>query len=261
MNTAIKEPEMISVKRCAAGDSNRCGKGFIAAPLSQKERNVLGIECYYRPFAISNESGHCSCWYLIAKRGLDIVLSAMALTILWPVLLVFMIAVVIEDPHSSPVFRQKRIGKDGKDFIMYKLRSMYTNAEEQLPSMIEQNEVSGNAFKIKNDPRISKVGRVARKYCIDEVLQLINVFKSDMSLVGPRPPLPQEVAQYDDYERQRLTIKPGLTCYWQVYPHRHEISFDDWMAMDLKYIVSNGMKADIALILRTFCVIFSGNGD
>ena len=128
--------------------------------------------------------------------------------------------------------------------MMYKLRSMYAGAEKQLSFIIDQNEVNGNAFKIKNDPRVTRVGHIARKYCIDEILQLINVLKADMSLVGPRPPLPQEVAQYDEFEKQRLSIRPGMTCYWQVYPHRHEVSFDDWVAMDLKYIISRRFSVD-----------------
>lgn len=261
MNMAMKNSTMAPVQKNAADDSNRKGGGFIVIPLSHGQRKALGIDCYYRPFKIERVCRDDSRWNLLAKRGLDVVLSVMALMVLWPILLLFMIAVVIEDPHSSPIFCQRRIGKDGKAFMMYKLRSMYTNAEDMLPSIIGQNEVSGNAFKIKNDPRISRVGRIARKYCIDEVLQLINVLKSDMSLVGPRPPLPQEVERYDAYERQRLTIKPGMTCYWQVYPQRHEVSFDDWVAMDIKYIVSHSVKTDVELLLNTVCVIFSGHGD
>lgn len=262
MNTAMKESKSTSdSKMVDLVDSPKGNERFVVVPLSQKQRRKLGIVPYYRPFRLNKEFLSCPRLYLTVKRGLDILLSAAALAVLWPVILVFMLAVVIEDPHGNPIFRQKRIGKDGRAFMMYKLRSMYTGAEKQLSFIIDQNEVNGNAFKIKNDPRITRVGRIARKYCIDEILQLLNVLKADMSLVGPRPPLPQEVAQYDEFERQRLSIRPGLTCYWQVYPHRHEISFDDWVAMDLKYIISRSLKTDIQLILKTFSVIFSGNGD
>lgn len=254
MNTAMKEAER-------ALDAGRDGKGFVVVPLTQAQRKAMDIAGYYRPFALDGANLAIPLWQSILKRGADIVLSAGALAVLSPILLGFMLAVFIEDPHSSPIFCQKRIGKGGKKFVMYKLRSMYTDAEKQLPAMLARNEVNGNAFKIKNDPRISRVGRVARKYCIDEVFQLVNVLKADMSLVGPRPPLPQEVVRYDAYERQRLAIKPGMTCYWQVTPHRHEISFEDWVAMDLKYILTRSLKADALLILRTFCVIFSGSGD
>ena len=262
MNTSMKEPKFIpDSKMDDSADSHKDNERFVVVPLSQKQRRKLGIEHYYRPFRLNKEFLSCPRSYLTVKRCLDVLLSAAALAVLWPIPLIFMLAVVIEDPHGTPIFRQKRIGKDGRSFMMYKLRSMYTDAEKQLSFIIDQNEVSGNAFKIKNDPRITRVGRIARKYCIDEMLQLLNVLKADMSLVGPRPPLPQEVAQYDEFERQRLSIRPGLTCYWQVYPQRHEISFDDWVAMDLKYIISRSLKTDIQLILKTFSVIFSGNGD
>lgn len=262
MNTAKKNPLTASaaMKTGEDGPARSSKERFVAASLTREQRRAQGIELYYRPFRLGGAPIRPRPYY-IAKRGMDIAFSAAGLLVLWPVLAAFMAAVVIEDPHGSPIFRQKRIGKDGKPFLMYKLRSMYTNAEELLPDIIDQNEALGTAFKMKNDPRVTKVGRVARKFCIDELFQLINILKSDMSIVGPRPPLPREVEQYDEYDMQRLSMKPGLTCYWQVYPRRHEISFEDWVAMDIKYILNHGLKVDLMLIVKTFCIIFSGKGD
>ncbi|MBQ9950786.1 MAG: sugar transferase [Clostridia bacterium] len=235
-------------------------EGFVAAPLTRRQRSALGIELYYRPFRLGSDALQKRPYHIV-KRGMDVVLSLFALLILWPVLAVFMLAVVIEDPHGSPIFLQKRIGKDGRPFMMYKLRSMYVDAEDQLSDIMEQNEALGKAFKIKNDPRVTKVGRIARKFCVDELFQLVNILKADMSIVGPRPPLPREVEQYDEYDMQRLSMRPGLTCFWQVYPRRHEVSFEDWVAMDIKYLITHSLKVDLELILRTFLTIFTGKGD
>lgn len=236
--------------------------GFVSTPLTQEQRNALGIDAYYRPYRLNSDVLKSTAHYAsTVKRLMDILLSLVGILFLWPLMLVFMLAVVLEDPKGSPLFMQERIGKNGKPFKMYKLRSMYTDAEEHLPEMMEQNEAQLKAFKIKKDPRITRVGAIARKFSIDELFQLINILKADMSIVGPRPPLAREVSQYDEYDLQRLAIRPGLTCYWQVYPHRHEISFEDWVAMDLKYLNNRSLKTDVELILRTFLTIFSGNGD
>lgn len=264
MNAVKKKPDAATDRQDNRENSSDClhrhEDRFVAAPLTQEQRRALGIELYYRPFRIG-EFPNRPRPYHIAKRCMDIVFSVAALLILWPLLAAFMIAVFIEDPHSSPIFLQKRIGKDGKPFMMYKLRSMYSNAEEQLPDIMNRNEALGKAFKIKSDPRITKVGRIARRFCIDELFQLINILKSDMSIVGPRPPLPREVELYDEYDMQRLSMKPGLTCYWQVHPRRHEVSFEDWVAMDVKYLITYSLKVDLSLISKTFLTIFSGNGD
>lgn len=138
---------------------------------------------------------------------------------------------------------------------------MYTGAEKRLEELLKQNEFGGKAFKIKDDPRITKVGRFIRNTSIDELAQLVNILKGDMSIVGPRPPLPREVAQYDEYERQRFIVTPGLTCFWQVYPRRHEISFDDWVALDIKYTVERNMWIDIKLIFQTVLLVLGAHAD
>lgn len=136
--------------------------------------------------------------------------------VLWPFLLLVVLIIYLDDPHGSPLFSQTRIGRDGKTFRLYKFRSMYMNAEEKLSGLMEQNEMDGPVFKMKDDPRITRVGHIIRRCSIDELPQLINILKGDMSIVGPRPALPREVAQYNDYQKQRLYVTPGLTCYWQI---------------------------------------------
>lgn len=157
--------------------------------------------------------------------------SGLALIVSSPVLLITAIAVWLDDPHWSPIFKQLRCGRDGKQFYMYKFRSMYMDAEEKLEELLQANEMDGPAFKIKDDPRITRVGKFIRKTSIDELPQLWNIFKGDMSIVGPRPALQREVDQYKDIWRQRMYITPELTCYWQIAPNRNDISFDDWMSL------------------------------
>lgn len=237
--------------------------GFNGTPLTQEQKEKLHISQYYRPYSVTAEENwkdHTLFW--VGKRVFDIICSALALVVLSPIILIAMLAIYIEDPHASPVFSQMRVGRDGKEFRFYKLRSMVSNAEELLPELLKNNEFSsGKAFKIKDDPRITKVGKVIRNTSIDELLQLVNVLKGDMSLVGPRPPLPREVALYDDYERQRLYVTPGLTCFWQVYPHRHEVTFDDWVALDIKYIAECNWRTDVRLIFATVLRVLHGKAD
>ena len=152
-------------------------------------------------------------------------------------------------------FSQTRVGLNGKEFKMYKLRSMVVNAEELKKKLEEQNEMSGPMFKIKDDPRITKVGKFIRKTSIDELAQLVNVLKGDMSLVGPRPSLPKEVNQFEDWMLERLEVKPGLTCYWQVMG-RNNIEFEDWMKLDVKYVRERSLLLDIKLIFKTLFVLF-----
>lgn len=193
--------------------------------------------------------------YLFFKRLIDILGSGFGLVILSPVFLIVAIAIKIEDSKGSVLFSQKRVGQYGKEFNMYKFRSMVSNAEELKAKLMEQNEMSGPMFKMKNDPRITKVGRFIRKTSIDELPQLINVLKGEMSLVGPRPSLPKEVAQFEPWMRERLEVKPGLTCYWQVLG-RNDIDFDDWMKLDVKYVHDRNLWLDIKLIFKTFFVLF-----
>lgn len=230
--------------------------------LTAEEREEVGTAAYYRPYRIDRDAALKSRHiFWTCKRGFDIVCSLSALIVLSPVMLITMLLIYIEDPHSSPIFRQMRVGRDGKIFEFYKFRSMYTGAEERLEELLGQNEFDGKAFKIKDDPRITRVGRFIRNTSIDELAQLVNVLKGDMSIVGPRPPLPREVEQYDEYERQRFIVTPGLTCFWQVYPKRHEISFDDWVALDIKYTVERNLWVDIKLIFRTVLLVLGAHAD
>ncbi|MCD8365041.1 MAG: sugar transferase, partial [Clostridiales bacterium] len=159
--------------------------------------------------------------YWVARRGQDIFFSLLALAVLWAFMLLLAMVIYLDDPHGSPIFSQIRIGRDGKEFRFYKFRSMYMDAEKRLKELADQNEMDGPVFKMKNDPRITRVGRIIRKYSVDELPQLLNILKGDMSIVGPRPALPREVEQYTAYQRQRLYVTPGLTCYWQILPHRN----------------------------------------
>ena len=198
--------------------------------------------------------------YLFWKRVFDVSLSLLALVVLLPLLLLTALVIYIDDPNGSPIFSQVRCGKDGKTFKLYKFRSMCIGAEAMLGNLIKQNEMSGPAFKIKNDPRITRVGRFIRKTSIDELPQLINILRGDMSIVGPRPPLPREVAMYNEVQMLRLSVKPGLTCYWQIQPNRNQISFDDWMQLDLCYIRERDLWLDWKIICKTFKVVIQGQG-
>lgn len=189
--------------------------------------------------------------YIIGKRIFDSLCSLLSLVVLWPVLLMIAAAIYIDDPHGSPFFLQKRVGKDGKLFTMYKFRTMIHGAEKMRPDLAELNEMDGPVFKIKNDPRITKIGSFLRKTGLDELPQLYNVLKGDMSFVGPRPPLPEEVKCYTEYQKQRLSVVPGLTCMWQITPDRNDITFQDWVNMDLDYIEHRCFLLDLKLILRT----------
>ena len=190
--------------------------------------------------------------YNFLKRFFDLVCSLLALVILFVPLLIISVIIVIDSPGASPLYSQTRIGKDGREFKFYKFRSMVPNAESMLEELLPDNEMEGPAFKIKEDPRITKFGKLIRKCSVDELPQLINVIKGDMSLVGPRPPLPREVEMYNDYQRQRLAVIPGMTCYWQVQPSRNDLSFDEWLEWDIKYIEDRSLKTDFIILLKTF---------
>ena len=192
--------------------------------------------------------------YLFLKRLIDIVGSGLGILILIPVFLIIGILIKLEDPKGSVFFSQKRNGLNGKEFNMYKFRSMVHNAEDLLESLMSKNEMDGPVFKIKDDPRITKIGKFIRKTSLDELPQLFNVLKGDMSLVGPRPPIPREVIQYNKYQYQRLLVKPGITCYWQI-SGRNNIDFDEWVELDLKYIKERNIFKDIYIILMTLPVL------
>ncbi len=198
--------------------------------------------------------------YWEARRIQDILLSVLALVVLWPVMLAVSAAIVLESPGASPIFVQNRVGRDGKIFRFYKFRSMCPDAESKLKDLLSKNEMDGPAFKMRDDPRVTKVGRFLRRTSIDELPQLVNILKGDMSIVGPRPPLPREVAQYSDYHHQRLLVTPGLTCYWQIRPDRNSMSFDEWVALDIDYITDSGFWKDWQIIWKTFGAVWSMNG-
>lgn len=192
--------------------------------------------------------------YSLFKRLTDVICSLMGLVILSPLLLI--VGVIIKLESGGPIiFSQKRIGLNRKEFKMYKFRSMVVNAEEIKEELKDKNEMSGPMFKIKDDPRITKVGKFIRKTSIDELPQLFNVIKGDMSLVGPRPSLPNEVKKFEPWMLKRLDVKPGLTCYWQVMG-RNNIDFENWMKLDIKYVDEKSFWLDMKLILKTFFVLF-----
>ena len=196
----------------------------------------------------------------IIKRTVDFVGAVLGVIILSPVLLFCAIAVKISDPKGPVIFKQIRVGKNGHHFVMYKFRSMYVDAEERKKELMALNETGGKTFKMKNDPRIYPFGRILRKFSLDELPQLFNIILGDMSIVGPRPPLPEEVAEYEPWHRMRLSVTPGLTCIWQV-SGRSNISFEGQMRLDNDYIRQGGKIADdIKLILKTFKVVFKGDG-
>ncbi len=189
--------------------------------------------------------------YLYVKRVQDIVLAALALVFLSPLMLLIALVIMIDDPQGSPIFSQVRCGKGGEAFRLYKFRTMCVDAEKRLEKLLPYNEMAGPAFKIQKDPRITRPGRFLRSTGLDELPQLINILKGDMSIVGPRPPLFREVMEYTEYQRQRLMITPGLTCFWQVSPKRNRLSFDVWVELDLRYIREQSWLLDWKLIFQT----------
>lgn len=198
--------------------------------------------------------------YRFFKRFLDIVLSLLGLIILAIPFLILSIIIVIDSPGAPAIYTQVRVGKDKRTFKFYKFRSMVPNAEKKLERLLHKNEIEGPAFKMKDDPRITRVGRFIRKASIDELPQLLNVLKGDMSLVGPRPPLIREVSQYNDEQMRRISIKPGITCYWQIQPKRNSLSFDEWFALDIKYIEERSFLTDVKILFKTVRAVFGMEG-
>lgn len=197
--------------------------------------------------------------YEISKRLFDIVMSGLALIVLSPVFLVVAIAIRMEDGGKA-IYSSVRLTKNGREFRMYKFRSMCVDAEKQLDSLMDQNEMNGPAFKIADDPRITRVGKFIRRTSMDELPQLINVLKGDMSIIGPRPPLPREVEQYTPYQMHRLDVKTGLACYHECQGRSDNHNFDEWVESDLKYIRERGMWTDLKIIFRTIKVVLTGEG-
>ena len=195
---------------------------------------------------------------LALKRALDAVASGVALLLLAPLFLLTALAVKVTS-RGPILYRQTRVGLHGSTFEMLKFRSMFADADARIAELAASNEQTGPVFKMKRDPRVTPFGRFIRKFSIDELPQLVNVLLGDMSLVGPRPPIPSEVAKYEAWQRRRLSVRPGLTCVWQV-SGRNAIGFDEWMMLDLRYIDHWTFASDLALILKTFPVVFTGRG-
>ena len=191
------------------------------------------------------------------KAILDFLISALVIIFLSPIMLV--IAFMIKLDGGPVFFLQKRTGLNGRHFMCYKFRTMVVNAESLQQSLLDQNEQEGPVFKIKHDPRVTKIGRFLRKTSLDELPQFINVLKGEMSVVGPRPPIPSEVKQYKRWQNRRLSMKPGITCIWQV-SGRNNIPFEQWMKMDMQYIDTWSLKLDMIILLKTVKVVFTGDG-
>lgn len=196
--------------------------------------------------------------YDISKRLFDIIFSSIALCFSIPIILIAAICIKIED-HGPVFFRQTRLTRNGKPFIMYKLRTMKIYADKEKIKFMDKNEQDGPAFKIKNDPRITKVGKFLRSTSIDELPQFLNVLKGEMSVVGPRPPMIEEVAQYDEYQLHRLDVLGGITCIWQC-EGRNQVSFDEWVRMDLTYIQKRSIGYDFMIILKTIFSVLKRTG-
>ncbi|QEM98385.1 sugar transferase [Lacticaseibacillus paracasei] len=197
--------------------------------------------------------------YLITKRGFDFAASLIGLILLSGVFLVLAVLIKLDDPHGKVFYSQTRLGKNGRDFQMWKFRSMVAGADKMVDKLLKKNDVEGAMFKIKDDPRITRVGRVIRKYSLDELPQLFNVLRGDMSLVGPRPPLPREVVKYTDYDRQRLTVVPGVTGLWQI-SGRNDLGFAEMVALDIHYINNACISEDLKILLRTVLVVVHPTG-
>lgn len=199
--------------------------------------------------------------YVTLKRCFDIIFSLCVLVLFSWLYLLIALAIKVDDPHGSVIFAQDRVGRYGKVFRMYKFRTMVEGAEDLLDDLRARNEKDGPAFKLKDDPRITRVGKFLRKMSLDELPQFVNVLRGDISIVGPRPALPHEVAQYTPRQRQRLDCHQGLTCYWQTRLNRDDISFDEWMALDRLYIKQCSVWADVKLIIQTISVVLAGQGN
>ncbi|KRL02607.1 sugar transferase [Liquorilactobacillus capillatus] len=196
--------------------------------------------------------------YRTLKRLSDFIFSLGGLIVLAPLFIVVMLLIKLED-HGSIFYKQKRLGRGGKVFYMYKFRSMCMNADEKLAELKKYNEVDGAMFKMKHDPRVTRIGHFIRKTSIDELPQLCNVLMGHMSLVGPRPPLPNEVAQYSEYDKQRLYVTPGCTGLWQV-SGRNEVGFNEMVELDLRYIQKSNLIYDFIIVLRTIKIMVVPNG-
>ncbi len=224
-------------------------------PTSQRNEGELFLEKHLPyPHVVPNRarSGNP---YLFMKRMMDILGASLGLLLLSPFFAILALIIKIEDPKGPVFFHQIRVGKNEKKFKMFKFRSMVSNAEDLLDELLDQNEVSGAMFKMKNDPRITRIGKFIRKTSVDELPQLWNVLRGDMSMVGPRPPLLREVAEYSSYDKQRLRVTPGCTGLWQV-SGRNSVGFKEMVELDIRYIDRRSISYDLRIIFKTVKMLF-----
>lgn len=235
------------------------GKKFI---IMVDEVAAPGVHCQQVDFGglsmAAFDSYNRNPWQELGKQVFDLVVTTAALLLISPLMLAIALAIRITS-RGPAIFSQNRVGLNGRIFKMYKFRSMYVNAEELKPELAHLNEMSGPVFKIKDDPRVTPVGKFLRKTSLDELPQLWNVVKQDMSLVGPRPPLPSEVNNYDPWHRKRLAVRPGITCIWQI-SGRNEVDFEQWMDMDAEYINRWSVWLDIKILIKTLPAVLIGKG-
>ncbi len=227
--------------------------GARAAAAAQAASSYMPVDVAWH--AASAEEG----FYLrVGKRALDIVGAAIGLLLTAP--LIILAAVMVKLDSEGPIFyRSVRLGHNQRPFMFYKMRSMHDGAHAHRHKILHLNEVDGPVFKMSNDPRITRTGRFLRKTSIDELPQLFNVLRGDMSLVGPRPPIPEEVAKYEPWQRRRLDVKPGVSCLWQI-SGRSTLGFDEWMRLDMEYIRRQSLSLDLQILLRTIPAVLSGRG-
>jgi exopolysaccharide biosynthesis polyprenyl glycosylphosphotransferase len=196
--------------------------------------------------------------YTVLKRAVDIIVALLFLVLLLPIIPVVVILIKLDSP-GPVLFRQKRVGKRGKEFDFFKFRSMVEGAEQGIGALRPISSVDGPIFKLKDDPRITRTGRFLRRSSLDELPQLLNVLKGDMSIVGPRPNLPSEVSHYLPWQRKRLDVTPGITCYWQIAGRSH-IGFQEWMRLDLEYIRKRSLKTDLQIMFKTIPAVIARKG-
>ena len=198
--------------------------------------------------------------YWKKKRLFDIFFATLILLFFLPLMAVIALIIVIDDPSAGPFYKQIRVGRHGKEFYMYKFRTMRANADKIIDELAKKNEMDGPVFKMKEDPRITRAGKFLRKVSLDELMQFFNVLKGDMTLVGPRPPLPREVQYYTDYQKLRLLVTPGITCTWQISKNRNDIPFEEWVEMDIEYIQTRTYRNDLNIMLMTPVVMLTATG-
>lgn len=230
----------------------------------QTERRSGGDPKYGHPMTDNNvvvvnkERVERRFFYHFFKRFFDILLSIIGIILLTPVFIITAVLIKVDNPDGPIIYSQIRIGKNGHPFRMYKFRSMVVNADKNLETLLKYNAIEGPMFKMKSDPRVTKIGKVIRRYSIDELPQLLNVIKGDLALVGPRPPLEREVKKYTKYDRQRLLVMPGCTGLWQV-SGRNGLNFDEMVSLDIMYINKSSFHYDLWILVRTIWIMFVPN--